>query len=316
VGIALSAGLFAFTYSKTDTVKHRLTGSEFTSKVNRSPQHQAELYELGEHTDILELQGFLFFGSVHKVIESIQLRAIQPAGRDVRFVVLDFRRIRGIDSSVVLSFMKLARLAAQLDFTVVMTGVAPDVRSQLEIGGFDDSLPRVEFFLDLDHGLEWCEDVLLGVAEARVEHTHDAQHLLSSLMDVDDGAGRLRQYVESIEVKAGDALIRQGSAATDLFIVVSGTLTAQLEVEGQAIARLARVGPGSVVGELGFYTGEVRTASVVATDDCIVERVSQEAVARMERDDPDLALALHRAMVRLVSDRLARANDAVRALID
>jgi hypothetical protein len=48
----------------------------------------------------------------------------------------------------------------------------------------------------------------------------------------------------------------------------------------------------------------------------VVERVSQEAIERMERDDPQLAMALHRAMVRLVSDRLARANDAVRALID
>ncbi|NNL97994.1 MAG: cyclic nucleotide-binding domain-containing protein, partial [Acidimicrobiia bacterium] len=316
VGIALSAGLFAWTYSKTDTVKHRLTGSEFTSKVNRSPQHQSELYEMGEHIDILELQGFLFFGSVHKVIESIQLRAMQPEGREVRFVVIDFRRIRGIDSSVVLSFMKLARLAGPLDFTVVMTGVNPEIKNQLQVGGFDESLPGVEFFPDLDHGLEWCEDVLLGVADAQVDHTHDAQHLLSSLMDVEGGADRLRQYVERVEVKAGEALIQQGTAATDLFIVESGSLTAQLELEGQPIARLARVGTGSVVGELGFYTGELRTASVLATTDCVVERVGVEAVARMEREDPDLALALHRAMVRLVSDRLARANDAVRALID
>jgi len=313
VGIALSAGLFAFTYSKTDTVKHRLTGAEYTSKVNRSPQHQSQLYEMGEHIDILELQGFLFFGSVHRVIESIQLRAMQPEGR---FVVIDFRRISGIDSSVVLSFMKLARLAGQLDFTVVMTGVGPGIRTQLAVGGFDESLPGVDFFPDLDHGLEWCEDVLLGIADAQVEHTHDAQHLLGSLMDVEGGAGRLQNYIERIEVKAGEALIQQGTAATDLFIVESGSLTAQLEVEGRPIARLARVGTGSVVGELGFYTGEVRTASVVAATDCVVERVSVEAVARMEREDPDLALALHRAMVRLVSDRLARANDAVRALID
>jgi SulP family sulfate permease len=212
--------------------------------------------------------------------------------------------------------MKLARLAAGLDFTVVMTGVNPEIRNQLAVGGFDTSLPRVEFFPDLDHGLQWCEDVLLGIADGPVEHTHDAQHLLSSLMDVEGGADRLSQYVERVEVKAGEALIQQGTAATDLFIVESGSLTAQLELEGEPIARLARVGTGSVVGELGFYTGELRTASVVAATDCVVERVSVEAVARMEREDPDLALALHRAMVRLVSDRLARANDAVRALID
>jgi len=316
VGIALAAGLFAYTYSRTDTVKHRLSGSDYTSKVNRSPQHQAELYELGEQIDILELQGFLFFGSVHKVIESIQRRAFEPHGRAVRFVVVDFRRVRGIDSSVVLSFARLPRLAGQFDFTVVVTGVSPDIRSQLKSGGFDESLPRVEFFVDLDHGLEWCEDALLGVTEAPVEHTADAHHVLSSLLDVEGGADRLRLYVERIEVAAGEALIHQGAAATDLFIVVTGSLTTQLEIAGQPVVRLARVGSGSVVGELGFYTGELRTASVVATEDCVVERVSQEALGRMERDDPALAMALHRAMVLLVSDRLARANDAVRALID
>jgi SulP family sulfate permease len=122
--------------------------------------------------------------------------------------------------------------------------------------------------------------------------------------------------VERIQVKAGEALIQQGAAATDLYFVESGSLTAQLELEGQPVVRLARVGAGSVVGELGFYTGGVRTASVIAADDCLVGRISVEGVARIERDDPDLALALHRAMVRLVSHRLARANDAVRALID
>ena len=52
---------------------------------------------------------------------------------------------------------------------------------------------RPEFLVvaDIDHGLEWCEDALLGITTARVEHTVDAQQVLSSLMDVDDGTGRL-----------------------------------------------------------------------------------------------------------------------------
>jgi SulP family sulfate permease len=315
-GIALAAGLFAFTYSRYDTVKHRLTGAEYSSKVNRAPRHAQQLHALGDHVDILELQGFLFFGSVHKVIESIAERAAATDVRALRFVVVDFRRIRGIDSSGVLGFTKLARLADQHGFVVVMTGVASEIGSQLEVGGFDASLPNVEFFRDLDHGLEFCEDALLDAADAGREHTEDVQQLLQSLLHEDQGGDRLRQYVETIQVPSGDAVIRQGDAASDLFIVVSGTLTTLLDVDGEPAVRLARVGAGSVVGEIGLYTGETRSASVVAEEDCVVERLSADAVARMERDDPDLAMALHRSMVRLVSDRLARANEAVRALID
>ena len=67
---------------------------------------------------------------------------------------------------------------------------------------------------------------------------------------------------------------------------------------------------------MGLYTGEIRSASVVADTDCVVERLSAESMERMEAEDPELALALHRAMVKLVADRLARANESVRALID
>jgi SulP family sulfate permease len=140
-------------------------------------------------------------------------------------------------------------------------------RAALNVGGFGERLTRVEFFADLDYGLEWCEDLLLGVAEGRIEHTVDAQRLLSSLTNVEDGADRLRRYVETFEVKSAEAVIRQGDAATDRFIVVSGSLTTQLEVEGRPVVRLARVGAGSVVGELGLYTGDASTASVVAAED-------------------------------------------------
>jgi SulP family sulfate permease len=49
----------------------------------------------------------------------------------------------------------------------------------------------------------------------------------------------------------------------------------------------------------------MRTASVIADQPTRVYRLTTEALRRMERQDPDLAAALHRYMVSLLADRLS-----------
>jgi Cyclic nucleotide-binding domain len=69
-------------------------------------------------------------------------------------------------------------------------------------------------------------------------------------------------------VRAGDALVRQGDAGTDIYLVLDGVI--RVERDGE---RLAEYGPGSLQGERAHLEGGVRTSSLVAVTACKVAAV-------------------------------------------
>jgi hypothetical protein len=62
---------------------------------------------------------------------------------------------------------------------------------------------------------------------------------------------------------AGDVLFAQGDAGTDLYLLLDGVLT--VDVNGD---RVAELGPGAVIGERSLLEGGTRTATLTATTPC------------------------------------------------
>jgi SulP family sulfate permease len=71
----------------------------------------------------------------------------------------------------------------------------------------------------------------------------------------------------------------------------------------------------TVVGEMGFYRGVPRTASVVAEGPTVIYRLTREAFDRMQAENPTAAAAFHKLIIRLLSDRLEFANREISALL-
>jgi SulP family sulfate permease len=317
VGLLLAAMVFVVDYSRIDLVKDDIGGSAYRSKVDREPEHLEMLRSEGDRIHVLTLQGIVFFGTAHSLLERIRDRALSPALPRLDFLVMDFRRVRSLDSSAVLAFIKTHQLARSRDFVLVLTGLSEAVRRQLEQGGLAVAdLPEVRLFAELDRGVEWCEDRLL---EGRVTGAPASSGALPTLLR--EGLGesldpeRLMDYLEVREVDAGEELIRQGDVSDDLYFLESGRLTAQLIGPDGEPVRLQTMGPGTMVGEVSLYLG-TRTASVVSEEPSRLRRLTKENLEAMERRDPDLAAALHRLLARLLASRLADAQRTVRALLD
>ena len=109
---------------------------------------------MGGDVQILRVNGFLFFGSANGLLERIRKRV--EAG-PLRFLVIDLRRVTGVDSSAVVAFVKVIGLAQTHGFELVLTGVSEPVRKQLARGGVDEG-DLVRFEPDLDRGLQRCEE--------------------------------------------------------------------------------------------------------------------------------------------------------------
>lgn len=314
VGLVAAIVLFVLSYSRISVVRHELSGAEIKSTVERCAYHRQTLTELGQHVYIVELHGFVFFGTANALLDQIRARIHDPERPAVRYIILDFRRVTGLDSSAAISFAKVRQLAETQDITVLLTHVSETIRRQLELGDlFQDE--RVFVCPDLDHGLEWCENQLL--ATSLVTQVHVPTRLQAQLADSGfDPAhvGRLMKFLERVEVGEGEYLIRQGDEADDLYFIELGMVSVYLESETSGLVRLRTLGPGTVVGELNLYRGTRRTASVVVDVPTSAYRLTRAALLEMREQEPDLAAIFHEFVVRLLAERVVTTNRLVEAM--
>jgi len=317
VGLLLATLLFVADYSRIDVVKDELRGSVYRSNVERDPEQVEVLRSEGDRIHVMTLQGIVFFGTAHSLLERIRRRVQDPALRRLEFLVMDFRRVSTLDSSAVLAFLKVRALATSRGFTLVLAGLSARVQRHLEQGGFALAETPVRVVPELDRAIEWCEERIL---EAETTPVAVAKGSLPALLreGLADSVNprRLMKYLEVHELDAGGQLIREGDVSDDLFFLESGRVTAQLvRPDGEAI-RIQTMGPGTVVGEVSLYGGTARSASVITETPSRLYRLTRAKLEAMERRDPDLAAALHRLFARLLAQRLADARGTVRALLE
>lgn len=315
VGLLAAVVLFVINYSRIDVVHDELSGDCYQSRVTRRPEQRHFLRERGQEIFILRLQGFIFFGTADRLLERIQQRVQNPNLPPPRCLLLDFRRVTGIDSTALFSFEKLRQLAQAHHLALVLTELSPRVRDQL--GESITGGRVVHLFPDLDRGLEWSERQVLEAAGMVGGAAQEANALRQELVRIVGSAeevGRMLAYFERREVEAGHYLMRQGDAPDVLYFIESGQVTAQLEPEDGEAVRLQTMQGGHVLGEIGFFLGQERTAAVVADEPSVVYRLSIAACEQMRRQDPHMAATFYEVMVHLLSERVVHLVDAVNAL--
>lgn len=120
---------------------------------------------------------------------------------------------------------------------------------------------------------------------------------------------RFAAYLRSREVAANDHLFSTGDVSDALFFVRDGRFSVML-----GGVHLRTLLPGTLIGEMGFYSGEARMATVTALMPGIVDALTHDDFERMANENPQLFASFHRAIVRLQADRLRSANAEIAAL--
>ncbi|CAK0746887.1 membrane hypothetical protein [Gammaproteobacteria bacterium] len=157
IGVFITALLFVFNYSQVECTRRRYSSGDHHSNKDRPVQQMSVLRHLGNNGTVIELQGFLFFGTAVTLIDLIRAAVEEE---HVRFVVLDFRNVFGIDASTSFSFVKLTRIASRNQSRLVLSGLRPHIKDFLrQVGLYEGKDLHIE--TDLDRALEWVEDRLL-----------------------------------------------------------------------------------------------------------------------------------------------------------
>jgi sulfate permease, SulP family len=316
LGLLLAIGLFVYDYSHTSVIRHALSGDCFHSNVDRPPSYNQYLRDHADLIYILELQGYIFFGTVNKMLYQVQKRINEPGHPGLRSIVLDFGHVSGLDSSAVMGFVKMKQLAQSNGFVLVLTHLSPAMQAKLELEMLtrpDAALWRT--FPDLNHGVAWCEDQIITTGRMPGKEFPTLFQHLGEVLPGHSGAKKLQAYCECMQVQAGQILIRQGQPPSGMFFIETGGAEVQLELDSGQQVRLRKM-TGTVVGEMSQYTGHPATASVIADQPGVVFFLSNMKLKEMESHDPDLASALHKFIAKLLSERLADSDHVVEALLE
>ena len=311
-GLLMSVVLFVVSYSKVEIIKHELTGKTFHSNVERSESLKKIIDDSGDQTLILPLQGFIFFGSANRLLERIKLHLQSQNEKNLKYIVFDFKQVTGVDSSTINSFNKL-RILAELDnFQVLFCNLTPQIISQFEAEGlFADSMDLFLKFDDLDHGMEWCEEQI--ISETTISSNKQKEEI-DEIKLFEEKFADLLIYFESKDINQNTTFIEQGNDPEGLYFIKSGRVTVELRSSNNKI-RLKSMGTGTVVGEVSLYLKTQATASVISNTACKTYFLSHENFEKLNKEDPERAAELHTYIVKLLSDRLAKSNATIQALM-
>jgi len=317
VGILVAVILFAVKYSQIDVIKHTLTAAIYKSTIARPKLHKRLLRRYGKQVLILELQGYIFFGTANHLLEQIRSHLNNYTDTRLCFLVLDFSHVTGIDSSVVLSFRKMNQLVRNSNASIVLSGLSEENKTFLGKSGVLDLEENV-FILspDLDHGVQWCEDKLLESTGVLTKDSHKPiQDQLIEIIGDTELIKWVMNYLEKQELPAGVHLIHQGDSPGAMYFLEDGMVTAQLEISGEEPRRLNTIGSENLVGEIGFYLGSKRNASVITDTPTTLYRLTTESLNKMESEKPQAAALFQKFIANVMAEKLSHLMSTVETLM-
>ncbi|KAJ3008097.1 hypothetical protein HKX48_008773 [Thoreauomyces humboldtii] len=162
-GVVLACVFFVVMYARRSVIRATYTGSQLRSTVHRLYRQQYFLDQVGEQIHIIKLQGFMFFGTINQLDVNIAV-SLENDSR-IRYIVLDFSLIYGIDYSALESFHRIKRTLRERHIHLVFAGLTVVGKTLAQSGIFDeeeeDGEILVHAFEDVNESLEWCENQLL-----------------------------------------------------------------------------------------------------------------------------------------------------------
>lgn len=143
--------------------------------------------------------------------------------------------------------------------------------------------------------------LLAGIQAQRVDRLR-ACPLFTSLSD--DDLAELSAVFQEVSVPPDQSLITQDDRDPYLYVLGSGRLEVFRTDKDKNRTTLARVFPGEPVGEMGYFTNGVRSASVRALDTVQLLRASYEDLTDCFESNANVATAF----MDVVTNRLRRTN--------
>ncbi|KJY02532.1 sulfate transporter family protein, partial [Zymoseptoria brevis] len=247
VGVAVGIGLACLVYvvqtSRKTVIRAQFSGAIAESTVRRHPRQRTYLNRVGPQIRVVKLGGYLFFGSIVNVEKTVRalIDAEAFAASPIRYLVLDFSHVTGIDFSAAEAFGRMNRVLRRRDVEMVLSGVAlhDEIGRSLQMDGlFEESdeippTPPPKVYEDLNGALEACENgLLITLTEKQATHSNTRKNSSSHSPPVPIPTDHASN--QPLPISQLDAMV--GSPRTQLrHVAASQTLTENALHDDRAI---------------------------------------------------------------------------------
>lgn len=308
IGVVVAVGLFVVQYSRIDPVRHSLPGGVISSNVDRAAHAQAVIDDATDSTRIMILDGYLFFGSATRVVNSIRHATEEGQGSELTSLIFDMERVIGVDVSAATALTAAINRLAESGISVIICGANSSVERSLTSR---DLHAGVRWSETLDEGVEISEDRLLE------QHDPDCGHGPVEVLggELGDRIEEFLSYCTKVELQAGGVLIHAGEAADSLYFIETGQLLVTTTTNNGTRRRLRKTGAGAVLGEVAFAAGGTRTADVIAESAVVAHELKRSDLEILQAAAPDLAAEFQTVFNRHVATRLRSKIEAIDELL-
>ncbi len=108
----------------------------------------------------------------------------------------------------------------------------------------------------------------------------------------------LQQHLQWLELAGGEVLMEQGAPGDSAYLCVSGRLRVYVR-DGEGAQRMVReLSRGEVIGEMSLYTGEPRTATVIALRKTVLVKLDTPHFDELLALSPQVSVTFTRQIIR------------------
>jgi MFS superfamily sulfate permease-like transporter len=303
VGVALSCVVFMIEMNRP-VVRRQDTVASLRSKRIRSAAQRRLLTERGIEVAVFELQGAVFFGNA----DELEMRIARlPA--HVNLIVLDFRTVRNIDVSGAVVLQQIGNRLARQGKRLFLSGLS-DLQA-LRAGAPANLV--LNTFVDLDDALEQAEDDLIERMSGSAGSGPDMQLETSDFgLTMESGyLAVLISRMQGLVFAKADVLCRAGDPSDRLWLLTKGSVSVW-DTAGERRHRIASIGPGCTVGEMGLLNARPRSAEVCADGDVHAYELTATSLDWILENHPDVGRAVLTSIARQLAERLRDATQELR----
>ncbi|MEI7679693.1 MAG: SulP family inorganic anion transporter [Betaproteobacteria bacterium] len=304
LGVMLACIAFVIACGKSPLTSLRTDLSLFSSSVVRHERQRKIINEFGAQSRVFRLIGYIFFGSA----SNIELMFQEIEKQNIENILLDFSDVIGIDRSAIGVFHRILRRdkLSKVNFYFVYGERNKDIVHSIVL--HPGSGPTVKFYANWDAGLEAMEEAILE-KNKYVGASVDCFDFFESLDEQ-------KIVIESCELKSfevGQVLCKQGDFSSEIYFLKNGSLEIVTDVNGAEV-RLSKLGDGAMVGEMAFYSGDIRSATIRAKAPSQVYVLDKQSLLRLRESHPELANKLDIFVIKKLANALIRANKLIASL--
>lgn len=119
--------------------------------------------------------------------------------------------------------------------------------------------------------------------------------------------------------KAGDVIVEESSPGSELFLICKGNVhivsNLQITADHQESKGIAKLSTGDFFGEISLFSEELRSASVVAADDCEIAIVDGPALLDFMDANPAKGYPIMRFLFETLVERMRNNNIRANAIM-